>query len=226
MTQNPEALARVLDYEFRDIRYLQQALTHRSAGHNNNERLEFLGDAVLGCVVADELFRKFPKASEGDLSRLRATLVKRESLASIARKLDMGDYLQLGPGERKSGGFRRDSILSDALEAVLGAVYLDGGFEACQVRIRKLFREKLDNLPGQSIRKDPKTRLQEYLQSSRHPLPAYEVVDIRGEAHEQFFRVECRVEIDGVDPVFGEGSSRRRAEQVAAEGMLEKLNAN
>ncbi len=214
-----------LGWQFQDPGLLETALTHRSAGSRNNERLEFLGDAVLGFVIAEWLYQAFTEVSEGQLSRLRASLVKGETLAGIARQLDLGDYLRLGSGELKSGGFRRDSILSDALEAVLGAIYLDGGFEACKAMIRTLFADRLGELSSLDEHKDPKTRLQEYLQSRKLVLPVYEVLGVSGKAHRQHFVVECRVDATGEHVVRGEGSSRRRAEQSAAENMLMQLDA-
>ena len=224
MSPSLDGLSRALGYRFSDSQLLQAAVTHRSAGSQNNERLEFLGDAVLGYIIAERLFQRFPKATEGQLSRLRASLVKRATLADIARQLKLGDYLRLGSGELKSGGFRRDSILADAMEAILGAIVLDSdnGLEQCRSCIQRLFADKLDELsPGEEL-KDPKTRLQELLQARKLDLPDYEVVDVSGKAHHRHFVVECRVE-----PlqrcVRGEGSSRRRAEQAAAEAMLEQL---
>lgn len=218
----PERLARLLGHQFGDTRLLEQALTHRSAGRQHNERLEFLGDAVLSFVISGELFRRFPEADEGDLSRLRARLVRGESLAAVARELELGDSLHLGSGELKSGGFRRESILADALEAILGAVYLDGGIEAAKRLILALFDSRLDNVSPIEELKDPKTRLQEFLQAQRQPLPVYEVIDIQGDAHEQTFHVTCRVE-QLAQPVRGTGSSRRRAEQKAAAEVLKRL---
>jgi len=219
-----DGLSRALGYRFGDPQLLQAAVTHRSAGSNNNERLEFLGDAVLGYIVAEWLFEQFPKASEGQLSRLRASLVKRATLAEIARQLNLGDYLLLGSGELKSGGFRRDSILADAMEAILGAIVLDSdnGLEQCRACIHRLFASKVGELsPGEEL-KDPKTRLQELLQSRKLDLPAYDVVEVTGKAHHQRFAVECRVEAMQ-QCARGEGSSRRRAEQAAAEAMLDQL---
>ncbi len=219
MSDEHEALQERLQYRFRAPSLLNEALTHRSVSEHNNERLEFLGDAVLNFVIASELFHRQPGDSEGDLSRLRASLVNRQTLAGIARDLDLGACLRLGSGERKSGGRRRDSILSDALEGVFGAVYLDGGFEVGEALILRLFRERLENLPAARELKDPKTRLQELLQSRRQPLPAYEVVEVTGQAHDQSFRVSCR--IDGMDlESQGVAGSRRQAEQVAAREML------
>jgi len=218
-------LSHRLDYRFRNPRLLEEALTHRSVSERNNERLEFLGDSILNFVIADELFKRQPEDSEGELSRLRASLVNRETLASISRQLDLGAHLRLGSGERKSGGRRRDSILSDALEGLFGAVYLDGGFVACRDLIVRLYANRLHNLPSAAELKDPKTRLQEHLQSARLPLPTYQVLEIAGKAHDQTFRVECR--IPGVETAtVGEARSRRRAEQRGAEAMLRALSAD
>jgi len=225
LTKSPETLAKLFGYRFNDSGFLKQALVHRSAGSRNNERLEFLGDAVLGCVIADEVFARHPRAREGQLSRMRSTLVRRESLAELANKLDIGAYLKLGPGERKSGGHQRNSILSDAFEAVLAAIYLDGGFEPCRQAIVTLFAEKLDAVADLDQLKDPKTRLQEYLQSQHKPLPEYSVIDIDGEAHAQFFRVRCMVDDADIEPTEGQAKSRRRAEQDAAGKMLAQLDA-
>jgi len=221
LTRSPDRLEQRLGYRFNDASLLQKALTHRSAGSRNNERLEFLGDAILGCVIAGELYQQFPKASEGKLSRLRASLVRRESLAEIARVLEIGQHLQLGPGERKSGGHHRDSIMSDAVEALFGAIYLDSDFTTCRQCILGLFCTRLGELSETAVLKDPKTRLQELLQARRQPLPEYTVIDVSGEAHAQFFRVQCRVE--GCEPATGEGISRRQAEQDAAARILEQL---
>lgn len=223
MTSLPELLEKALGYTFAEPQLLRQALTHRSAGSRNNERLEFLGDAILGCVIAEELYGRYPRAREGELSRLRATLVRRESLAEIALVLELGRYLKLGSGERKSGGHQRDSILADALEALFGAIYLDSGFSATRSCILALFADKLDSLSGAASLKDAKTRLQEHLQAQRKPLPEYTVTDVSGEAHAQSFRVACVVRDIDVEPSLGEGSSRRQAEQVAAARMLALL---
>lgn len=223
MTDPLDNLAERLGYPFNDKGLLEEALTHRSVSERNNERLEFLGDSILNFVIADELFRRRPRESEGALSRLRASLVNRETLAAIARQVDLGAHLRLGSGERKSGGRRRDSILSDAVEGVLGAVYLDGGFEACRNLIARLFSERLEHLPDAADLKDPKTRLQECLQSARLELPTYHVLEVTGKAHDQLFRVECRV--PGIEQVtLGEAGSRRRAEQLGAEAMLKLLH--
>lgn len=211
-----------LGYRFREPGLLEEAVTHRSARARNYERLEFLGDSVLSLVVADELYHRYPKETEGSLSRLRASLVNRTSLADLARQLDLGAFLRMGSGELKTGGHRRESILSDTFEAVLGAVYLDGGFASCREFIVRLFDDRLANLPSTSELKDPKTRLQEYLQGIRRPLPMYEVGEVSGKAHDQTFRVRCYVE--GVDQVTeGMAGSRRQAEQIAAEAMLAVL---
>ena len=223
MSQLHGKLERSLDYTFDDRGLLQQALTHRSAGSRNNERLEFLGDAILGGVIAAELYRRYPGAKEGELSRLRANLVRRESLAEIAQLLDLGHYLTLGAGERKSGGHRRDSILSDAVEALLGAIFLDSDFAVCQRCILQLFAARLNSLADVASLKDAKTRLQEYLQSRHKSLPEYTVKEVSGEAHAQFFRVECVVDDIGLSAGKGQGSSRRQAEQQAAEDLLARL---
>ena len=208
---------------FADQGLMKQALTHRSAGSRNNERLEFLGDAILGSVIAAELYQRYPGAKEGELSRLRANLVRRESLAGIAYSLDLGRYLTLGAGERKSGGHQRDSILSDTVEALLGAIFLDSDFAVCQRCILGLFSARLDALAEVAFLKDAKTRLQEYLQSRHQSLPAYTVTEVAGEAHAQFFKVECVVNGIGLSPGKGQGSSRRQAEQNAAEDILARL---
>ena len=223
MTQSPGALEKSLDYRFDDLNILQQALTHRSAGSRNNERLEFLGDALLGAVVAGELYARYPGATEGELSRLRSSLVRRESLAGLARALDLGDYLELGSGERKSGGHRRNSILADALEAVFGAIYLDGGFSACRQCILALFAEKLAEAPDPDRLKDAKTRLQEYLQARQLSLPEYAVLEVSGDAHAQSFRVQCTVSDIEIPPTVGEAGNRRHAEQEAADRMLRQV---
>jgi ribonuclease-3 len=219
-----DGLARALEHPFADPELLQAAVTHRSAGSWNNERLEFLGDAVLGYVIAEWLFDLFPDATEGQLSRLRASLVKRSTLADIARQVSLGDYLRLGSGELKSGGFRRDSILADAMEAILGAIVLDaaGGLERCRACIHRLFAPKVAGLSPAGELKDPKTRLQELLQSRRLGLPVYTITEVTGQAHHQHFVVECCVET-ARQRARGEGSSRRRAEQAAARDMLEQL---
>ncbi|MFN2308763.1 MAG: ribonuclease III [Gammaproteobacteria bacterium] len=225
MSGSEQALLRRLDYRFQDPALLASALTHRSAGGANNERLEFLGDALLGLVIAEVLYRRYPEASEGELSRLRASLVRKQTLAELARDLDLGDYLHLGPGELKTGGHSRDSILADALEALFGAAYLDSGFDAGGAMIRALYAERLAQLPAKAVAvKDPKTRLQEHLQGQRLERPEYAVVQISGDDHAQVFEVECRVP-GHARSVRGQGSSRRYAEQEAAQRMLEALGA-
>jgi ribonuclease III len=219
----PEWLQEALGYECRDAALLEAALTHRSAGGPHYERLEFLGDAVLNCVVAMLVFREFGAANEGDLSRFRASLVSGEALAVIAAEIGLGEQLRLGSGELKSGGFRRKSILADALEALFGAVYLDGGFAAASAVIERLFAPRLDKLPTAAELKDPKTRLQEALQARGLPLPSYVVESTFGQAHNQSFEVSCSVDALGLRVTAG-GASRRRAEQAAAEALLSALS--
>ena len=211
-----------LGYEPADLARFETALTHRSAGGAHNERLEFLGDAVLGLISAQYVFERFPEADEGTLSRLRARIVSGESLAQRAAAMELGELLALGPGELKSGGFRRESILADALEALCGAVYLDGGLEAAR---RAMLRWLPDTLPAQELLgelKDPKTLLQELLQARGLALPRYSIESVEGELHAQMFRVRCEVEPMATCAV-GEGSSRRRAEQAAAARVLEQI---
>jgi ribonuclease III len=219
---NPELLCKKLGLAFNQPQLFITALTHRSVGANNNERLEFLGDAILGFVIAQQLYDAFPRADEGTLSRLRASLVNESSLAELARKYGLGDYLYLGSGELKSGGFRRDSILSDALEAIIGALYQDQGIIACQRWIVQVFAEKLQDLSADNWQKDPKTRLQELMQAKKMDLPDYTLIDMSGLAHEQVFKVSCRVALVG-EACIGTGVSRKKAEQSAAELMLDKL---
>jgi ribonuclease-3 len=213
-------LTRQLGVEFTDPGLLALAFTHRSHGAANNERLEYLGDAVLSFVVAELLFRRFPDASEGELSRYRASLVSGESLAAIAAGLGLGEQLRLGEGELKSGGQRRATILADALEAIFGAVYLDQGLEVARTVAARLFGEALAALPDSAALKDPKTRLQEWLQGRGYRLPTYTVLAVSGEPHEQHFRIRCDVEELSL-AAEAEGTSRRRAEQEAAQGILE-----
>ncbi len=224
MREKSGRLLKNLGYSFKDPRLLKCALTHRSAGSRNNERLEFLGDAILGYAIAAELYNRFPKASEGILSRLRSSLVKGETLAELARGLQLGDHLLLGSGELKSGGFRRDSILAGALESVMGAIYLDGGYEACCRWIIKLYENRLDSISPDVNLKDPKTRLQEYLQSKKMGLPQYTIVSIDGQAHDHLFHVECSVNELDLN-VKGSGFSRRKAEQNAAQKILEAIES-
>jgi ribonuclease III len=211
-----------LGYQFKKPALLEQALTHRSFAPNNNERLEFLGDSALNFIVAHQLFQRFSKLPEGDLSRLRAQLVKESTLSEIALALELGDALKLGEGELKSAGWRRPSILADALEAIIGAVYLDGGFTSVESLILKLYQEKLENIDPKLIDKDPKSQLQEYLQGKKIDLPDYKVVSINGEAHAQIFKIECVIEKFAISTL-GEGTSRRIAEQQAAQLALEKI---
>jgi len=219
-----KALSQRLGYLFNNPAYLESALTHRSASKNHYERMEFLGDAVLNLVISDELYRIYSDATEGELSRLRAHLVKGESLSKIASDLSLGDFLRLGSGELKSGGYRRKSILADVLESIIGAIYLDAGFIAAREFILRVFAEKIANVGGIKELKDPKTRLQEYLQAKALDLPSYEVVKTTGQAHNQTFEVSCSVSLLE-KPVHGVGSSRRKAEQAAAEQVLELINA-
>ena len=221
--KNLPRLCRTLGYEFNDINLLIQALTHRSAANKHNERLEFLGDSILSIVISDALYHQFPKATEGDLSRMRATLVKGDTLTLIAKEFKLGDYLFLGPGELKSGGFRRESILADAVEAIIGAVYLDANIDACRTLLLNWYEQRLAKIKPGINQKDPKTILQEHLQCFKKPLPDYQVVKVEGEAHDQTFTVECRI-TDLADVVIGVASSRRKAEQLAAAQVLELLN--
>ena len=213
-----------LQYQFSNTELFAQALTHRSASGPSNERLEFLGDAVLDFVISNAIYERRPGSDEGDLSRLRAWLVNDTSLASMARDLKLGEHLVLGGGERKSGGHRRDSILADALEAIFGAVFLDGGFDAASEVILCCYEEKLRDLPDVAELRDPKTRLQEWLQARGRGLPVYELESVTGKAHNQRFEVSCSVAGDDAVST-GEGTSRRLAEQDAAKQMLEHLAA-
>lgn len=219
-----DRLMRILEYQFKDKSLLQSALTHRSARGQNNERLEFLGDALINFVIAEELYHQFPQAEEGELSRLRAVLVKGQSLAQLAFELGLPDFLRLGPGELKSGGFSRESILADAFEAIVGAIYLDSDFVTCRERVLLWFMSRIKDV-HLAIQKDAKTRLQEFLQGRRLPLPIYEVLSIEGEAHAQLFHVECRVE-NLPYSTKSVGASRRKAEQIAAEAFLDLLKAH
>lgn len=215
-------LAKRLEHTFNDPAFLELAVRHRSAGGKHNERMEFLGDGLLNFVIADELYKRRPRASEGELSRYRASLVREDTLAELATELQLGDYLVLGSGELKSGGYRRGSTLADAFEAVIGAVYLDSGFEPARELILRLYHDRLEHLPAEAGQKDPKTRLQEWLQARQRELPDYQVTETFGQAHAQTFVVECRVE--GLpETTQGRGTSRRRAEQAAAEAALEQL---
>ncbi len=225
MDESSAKLVNKLNYQFNNPALLELALTHRSASSSNNERLEYLGDAVLGFVIADLLYQKFNDAPEGVLTRLRASLVKKESLASLAKKMDLGDFLKLGPGEMKSGGWRRDSILSNTLEAVIGAIYLDSDFDKCRIFIQKVYAEVVDELSLNDTAKDSKTELQEYLQARKLTVPLYHVIAEEGEAHKKTFTVECQ--IDGLtESISAKGGSKRIAEQSAAHKVLVYLQSN
>lgn len=222
MKKSVAELARRLGHEFKDESLFELALTHRSCGKRNNERLEFLGDSVLNFTIAADLYQRFPTAREGQLSRLRALMVKGETLSEIARELGLGDYLRLGSGELKSGGFRRDSILADSVEAIIGAIYMDAGLDVAERFILAWYEKRLEELDLDGSIKDSKTRLQEFLQSRRLELPEYELVSVEGEAHAQTFNIHCHTVI--LDkPTEGRGNSRRQAEQNAAKVALLQL---
>ena len=222
MSDNTESKVKKLGYQFKNSDLLELALTHRSANSSNNERLEFLGDALLGAVIAEALFQKFSSVTEGVLTRQRAALVKKETLAELARKLELGDLLVLGPGEKKSGGWRRDSILANTLEALIGGIYLDSDFLTCRSYILDLYAELLSDLDLRDSAKDSKTELQEYLQARKLALPRYTIIDEEGEAHQKSFTVIC--EVDCLKPgVKGTGKSKRNAEQAAALETLRRL---
>lgn len=215
-------LQTIIHYHFKDEQLLQSAITHRSySKNNNNERLEFLGDSVLGLVISGYLFKRLENSAEGELSRVRASLVKEDALAMVARDINLGDFLLLGSGELKSGGYRRASILSDALEAIFGAIYLDGGFRQCKKTILFLYEDYLVTLPSSIDLKDPKTSLQEFLQGRKIDLPNYEVIKTEGKSHDQIFTIECSIEDLGI-VTLGKGSSRKKAEQMAASMALKK----
>ncbi|MEW6131944.1 MAG: ribonuclease III [Pseudomonadota bacterium] len=211
-----------LGHGFRQESLLRQALTHRSYGAQHNERLEFLGDSVLNCIIARALYETFPGLPEGTLSRMRANLVKQDTLAEIAARLKLGDYMLLGEGELKSGGFRRPSILADTLESIFGAVFLDAGFEAAQGVVLRLFDPIIAAIDPNASGKDAKTRLQEWLQARKHTLPDYQLTGTRGEAHDQVFVVSCRIPALGITTQ-GQGRSRRAAEQEAALAALKQV---
>lgn len=214
-------LEKRIGYTFNNFTLLKQALTHRSALGEHNERLEFLGDSILSFAISTDLYLRFPKVNEGDLSRMRATLVCGKMLAEIGREFQLGDSLILGPGELKSGGYRRDSIIADGVEAIIGAIFLDSDIDTVKELILKWFAGRLKTIQPGISQKDPKTRLQEHLQSRKQALPVYEVIEIKGEAHNQRFTMSCSIE--GLNPVQGQGTSRRKAEQSAAEKMLHVL---
>ena len=227
MTGSSQAdkLSARLGYVPRDRDLFVIALTHRSADGPNNERLEFLGDSVLNLLLSERLYREFPTASEGDLSRLRARLVSEEPLAEVATEMQLGEMLSLGSGELKTGGFRRQSILADAFEALCGALFLDGGLDVVRTTLAPMFESRIAALPEPATLKDAKTRLQEYLQANGWPLPAYAVKRTSGEPHAQIFLVSCAVAHASIETE-GEGPSRRRAEQVAAHAALKALGLN
>jgi ribonuclease-3 len=225
MPKNKENLAQLcekLDYQFQDKRLLEAALSHRSYQENNNERLEFLGDSILNTVITIALFKKYPDVREGELSRIRASLVREETLASLAVNFKLGNYLRLGAGERKSGGAQRDSILADTVEAIIGAMYLDQGIAICEEKVLQWYAPYIETWQEVPQTKDPKSSLQEYLQSHKLSLPIYSIVNIAGAQHQQTFHVECRVK-ELSYKMAGSGNTRRRAEQEAAQKMLEKL---
>jgi ribonuclease-3 len=217
-----QRLQQRLGYEFKDQALLRLALTHRSHGAFNNERLEFLGDSILNFLIGEALFQKFPDAKEGQLSRLRSLLVKGKTLAEIAREFSLGECLILGEGEMKSGGHRRDSILADTVEALIGAIYTESGLDACRVRVLTWYTVRLQALSLDNVDKDSKTRLQEYMQLHQQPLPEYAVVETTGEAHAQVFTVECRVVLQG-KTARAQASNRRDAEKQAAAEILRAL---
>lgn len=221
---NHDHLYKVLGYRFRDAALLDQAMTHRSAGSSHYERMEFLGDSLLNFLVAQVLYERLPEADEGDLTRMRAALVREESLGAVAADLGIGDFVQLGGSALKSGVYRRRSVLADTVEALIGAVLLDSGIEAARECVQRWWGQRLIELPEADSLKDPKTRLQEWLQGRSRPRPEYEVLETSGPAHRQQFRVGCRL-ADGDERVEGSGASRRGAEQNAARAMLEVLDA-
>jgi len=214
-----EKLYEKLGYVFKCPSLLEEALTHRSYAATNNERFEFLGDSILSFIIARELYEGYPKASEGDLSRIRSHLVQGETLAEIARELQLGEFLRLGQGELKTGGAERASILSDAVEAIIAAIFLDGGLEICKSSVLRLFKERLSQVVVSWEVRDPKTQLQELLQSQKRPLPVYELVSVEGDLHQQVFTMRCKVKGFSGETV-GTGTSRRKAERAAADAFL------
>lgn len=223
LTLKYQRLEQHLGYHFEDQRQLHLALTHRSHGATNNERLEFLGDSILNFIIGEALFNRLPDAREGQLSRLRSQIVKGDTLALLAREFEVGDCLVLGEGELKSGGKSRDSILADSVEAIIGAIYLASGLDVCRERVLTWFAPRLNELSASTSAKDPKSRLQEYMQSQRQPLPDYVVVAVGGEGHAQVFTIECRVVL-AKKPTSAVASNRREAEKQAAALMLTQLN--
>ena len=225
MNETLKGFTKKIDYEFKNKNLLNTALTHCSFSKDNNERLEYLGDATLGLIIAEILFEKFPLQSEGVLTRFRANLVKRKTLATLARSLELGECLKLGTGELKAGGWRRDSILSNALEAVIGALYLDSDYAVCRNFVSSLYQELLNELSVDNFNKDPKTELQEYLQARKLQLPVYKIIEEVGEAHERLFTIECQIE--GLENMaIAQGGNKRGAEQSAAQKALELLQAS
>jgi len=222
---NVELVQKVIQYTFNDVDLLKQALTHRSANHKHNERLEFLGDAILGSVIATALYQKFPKANEGQLSRLRSFLVKEKALADLANELEFSQFVILGSGELKSGGFRRASILSDVFEAIIGAVILDSNYQKAEEYILTLYKSKLSSITLNMADKDPKTKLQEWLQARNYAIPNYEVVKEAGKDHAKTYWVNCKLDYQNIS-VEGSGNSRRNAEQDAACQTMKKLKVN
>lgn len=222
LTLKYQRLEQRLGYSFSDQRQLQLALTHRSHGASNNERLEFLGDSILNFIIGEALFKRLPEAREGQLSRLRSQIVKGDTLALLAREFELGDCLILGEGELKSGGKSRDSILADSVEAIIGAIYLESGLDLCRERVLTWFAPRLNELSSTTSAKDPKSRLQEYMQSQRQPLPEYTVVEIGGEGHAQVFTIECCVAL-AKQATRAVASNRREAEKQAAALMLAQL---
>ena len=218
-----DKLCALTGYQFRQTNLLEQALTHRSYSRQlNNERLEFLGDSVLNLIISNHIYVRYRDADEGDLSRIRASLVKEETLAKVAREIDLGDYIHLGGGELKSGGFRRASILSDALEALIGAIYLDSDYARTEVAVLQLYQGQLQDVDADANLRDPKTWLQEHLQANKNCLPSYQVEQITGKSHDQVFTVSCKLtDLDMQSN--GKGSSRKKAEQQAAQKILDKL---
>jgi ribonuclease-3 len=223
MTAALDQLQSRLGHQFQDSELLQRALTHRSASKDNNERLEFLGDALLDFLLGEALFKRYPDAAEGELSRLRAELVNKSALAKIGKSLQLGDFMRLGSGEARSGGKQRDSILADAIEALIAAVYLDAGIEPCRELVSRLSSDMLEKVQPSGESRDAKTRLQELLQSRGQALPSYEVIDTEGAAHNQIFHVQCQAP-GLVEATRGSGSSKRKAEQAAAKQALELLS--
>lgn len=222
--QDFQSLCRRVGYRFQNVNLLHQALTHRSYSADNNERLEFLGDGLLNLIIAESLFQRFEEQTEGNLSRMRAKLVNGETLAEIGRDFQLGDFLRLGTGELNAGGRERDSILADAVEALIGAIYLDSDFDTCRQHVLSWFSSRLASINPRSSHKDAKTKLQEFLQARKMDLPVYDLVDISGADHQQCFTVSCSVAMLN-QPLLASGGSRRKAEQAAAEAVLNALQA-